>query len=122
MKCNSSSTHNRIPTKENRDSDNKYYGKQILIFITYVDKQNSVIRKFQAHGIISKVSAKKLKVSLLGIHLNKFFVIPNRIIEAHPGIYTLCNTGDVVDNPDYIFDWKLIKNKRFYFNYLEGLF
>jgi len=87
-------------------SSDRYLGKYILLFITYTEHRGTS-KIYQLHGVIESINPEGINISLDGHHKGQHFVIPTNyccLLEAEPGLYTLCSTGEVVDWPDYLCD------------------
>jgi hypothetical protein len=85
-----------------------YLGKYILIGVTYVDGAGQVEQSVQMHGIVSSASQQGITVSLKGDRAGQSWTMPadpSAITPAQPGRYQLPETGEEIENPDFICTW-----------------
>jgi len=91
-----------------------YLGKYILIGVTYVDPAGQVEDSVQMHGVVESASQDGIKVSLKGERDGQSWIMPadlSAISPAQPGRYQLPETGEVIENPDFICTWMVQKPK-----------
>jgi len=89
-----------------------YLGKYILIGVTYVDSAGQVEDSVQMHGVVETASRDGIKVSLKGEREGQSWTMPadpSAISPAQPGRYELPETGEIVENPDFICTWMVQK-------------
>ncbi len=85
-----------------------YRGKYILIGVTYVDGAGQVEQSVQMHGIVASASKEGITVSLKGEREGQSWTMPadpSAISPAQPGRYQLPETGEEIENPDFICTW-----------------
>ena len=83
-------------------------GKHLLVGLSYLNADGTVLRKSQIHGRITSVDKGILTMRLHGS--DKDFTLPldlNSIEPADPGEYRLRSTGEVVVNPDLLSSWTI---------------
>lgn len=83
-----------------------FVGKYLLVGITRVTNDGEVISQEQLHGVIIAVTAHGLDIELKGVNEGTVWRMPPFLDEldpAKPGIYTLQSTGEVVEDPDFVF-------------------
>ena len=83
-------------------------GKLILIGIRYYNNDNELIEQFQTSGIIESINEKEIKIKRE--NCSELFTIPNddrAIMEAKPGKYRECQSGKIIENPDFISQWAI---------------
>jgi len=89
-----------------------YLGKYILIGVTYVDSAGQVEDSVQMHGVVEAASQDGIKVSLKGERDGQSWTMPadpSAISPAQPGRYQLPETGEIIENPDFICTWMVQK-------------
>ena len=89
-----------------------YLGKYILVGVTYVDSAGQVEDSVQMHGVVESASKDGIKLSLKGERLGQSWTMPadpSAISPAQPGRYQLPETGEIVENPDFICTWMVQK-------------
>jgi hypothetical protein len=89
-----------------------YLGKYILIGVTYVGSAGQVEDSVQMHGVVESASRDGIKVSLKGEREGQSWTMPadpSAISPAQPGRYELPETGEIVENPDFICTWMVQK-------------
>ena len=89
-----------------------YLGKYILIGVTYVDAAGQVEDSVQMHGVVESASQSGIKVSLKGERDGQSWIMPadlSAISPAQPGRYQLPETGEIIENPDFICTWMVQK-------------
>jgi hypothetical protein len=87
-----------------------YLGKYILVGLTYVDHEGNETRRVQLHGVIEKAASDGITITLRGVHDGRSWNMPpdlRAISVAGPGIYTLHDTGERVENPDLLATWTI---------------
>ena len=80
----------------------EYVGKVILVGITHVDRDDTVVGQIQWHGIIEAVEPL-LQIRVSGS--DEVRTLPPQVENAVPGAYTLRATGEVVTDPDFLATW-----------------
>lgn len=85
-------------------------GSRVLISITMVDDDEEPVGRWQGYGIVSRADLDEgvIVVALEGSHEGEETTLPavtSAFDPAAPGIYTLQETGEKVENPDYTVRW-----------------
>lgn len=91
-----------------------YLGKYILVGVTYVNAAGQVEGSVQMHGIVQSASRDGITLSLKGEREGQSWTMPadlSAISPAQPGRYELPETGEIIDNPDFICTWMVQKPK-----------
>jgi len=91
---------------------NTYLGKYILIAFTYVDASGKAVESIQMHGVIESATEQGITVSLKGEREGESWTMPadaTALSPADPGRYQLPETGEIVENPDFITTWMVQK-------------
>jgi len=86
-----------------------YVGKRVLIGMTYLDYDETLIKREQFHGIIVGVDETiVVKLSDTG---EEFSLPPDltALEEAPKGEYRLHSTGEIVVDPDFLVSYTVIK-------------
>jgi len=89
-----------------------YLGKYILIGVTYMNSAGEVEDSVQMHGVVESASRDGIKVSLRGERDGQSWTMPadpSAISPAQPGRYQLPETGEIIENPDFICTWMVQK-------------
>jgi hypothetical protein len=89
-----------------------YLGKYVLVGVTYVDAAGQVEDSVQMHGVVESASGEGIKLSLKGEREGQSWMMPadpSAISPAQPGRYQLPETGEIVENPDFICTWMVQK-------------
>ena len=84
----------------------EYLGKHILVGMTYIDHNDTLVEQIQFHGTITRITEE-------GIFIDRAdgtgeFSLPPDLDSLHPakaGEYRLRSTGEVVVDPDYLSTW-----------------
>ena len=85
-----------------------YLGKYVLVGVTYLDPAGQVEQSVQMHGVVESASQQGITISLKGERAGRTWTMPadpSAISPAQPGRYELPETGEVIDNPDFICTW-----------------
>lgn len=86
-------------------------GKVILIGITYVDGEDNLLERKQWWGIVESASSDGgIRVALK--NSSDPCVLPpdlSALRRAAPGTYRLKETGEVVEDPDYLATWTCVE-------------
>lgn len=89
-------------------------GKHVIIGLTYLDHNGSLIGQEQLHGDIIRINEnEKVVVIKLG-DTGKEFTLPlviDAFTEAPKGEYRISKTGEVVINPDLTTAWTIKQPK-----------
>lgn len=83
-----------------------FIGKYLLVGITHTASDGAVLSQTQLHGVIVAASAHGIDIELRGAHEGrKWRMAPflHELSPASPGAYTLRSTGEVVEDPDFLF-------------------
>jgi len=86
--------------------------KKVLIGLTYLNPDGTVIEHTQMHGKIAAVEPSCVRVDLEGTHKGESMSLPRDLRsfkKAEPGTYTLRVTGEEVEDPDYTTTWAITK-------------
>lgn len=88
--------------------------KHVIIGITVVDHDDTVIEQIQMHGDIERIDLEKgVFIRLSGS--NEEYALPpdlDAFKKAPPGEYKFKSTGEVVVNPDYMTSWTIEKPEK----------
>ena len=84
-------------------------GKHLLVGITHHNIEGQVASLEQFHGTISRVSLEEgVAIRLNGSNQERIIPPDFSCMEmARVGQYRLANTGEVVEDPDYIATWSV---------------
>ena len=92
---------------------NAMVGKIVLIVLTYVDANGTLLSQVQMHGeIMSADQAKGFQVALGGSRAGTTQWLPPDLRpfkELIPGTYTEPSSGEVVIDPDFSCSWTVEK-------------
>lgn len=83
-----------------------YVGRYLLAGITRLASDGTVIDQRQLHGVIVNATAAGIDVELHGAHEGRTWRIPPCLDDLHPakpGRYELKSSGEVVEDPDFLF-------------------
>ena len=85
-------------------------GSRVLISITMVDDDEEPVGRWQGYGIVSRADYDEgvIAVTLEGAHEGEETTLPpitSAFEPAVPGTYTLKETGETVEDPDYTVRW-----------------
>ncbi len=87
-----------------------YTGKRVLIGMTYLDYDETLIKQEQFHGIIVRVDDYAIAVKLADS--GEEFTLPPDLtaLEVAPkGKYRLHPSNEIVVDPDFLVTWTMIK-------------
>lgn len=87
-------------------------GKIILVGLTYLSYDGKLLRRQQLHGKIKSASPAGILIELAGASAGETWNMPpalDLIRKADPGIYSLKESGEQVENPDFICTWTITK-------------
>jgi hypothetical protein len=99
-----------IPPPFDQQIADGYLGKYILVGLTYVDHEGNQTGKVQLHGVVEKAAPDGITIRLRGARDGQSWNMPpdfGAISAAAPGIYTLHDTGERVENPDLLAAWTI---------------
>ena len=90
-----------------------FIGKHLLIGITYLDHDDSLIGREQFHGHIVRINEHEGIVVKLNGSGGEYKLPPdlNSLRQAPEGEYRLRSTGEVIVNPDLLTSWTINKPK-----------
>ena len=94
----------------NEISARGYLGKRVLIGMTYLDHDETLIAQEQFHGVIVRIDDYGIVVKLH--KSNEEFNLPpdlSALKKASKGEYRLYSTNEVVLDPDFLVRWTVIK-------------
>lgn len=86
-------------------------GRYVLVGITYTDPDGTPLSLEQKHGVV--VSADKdqgIAIALKGAGHGETYWLPpqtSNLHKAQAGTYRLKESGDVIENPDYVTNWTI---------------
>ena len=83
-------------------------GKYLLVGLTYLDKDNNLIKREQVHGTILRIN--KQEGIVIECPSGSEFKLPpdlSALSKAQSGDYRLKSTGEIVVNPDYLCTYNL---------------
>ena len=83
-------------------------GKQVLIALSFCNRDGTPVRQLQLHGTIRRVTREAISVELAGS--GEVFALPPDVDAfevAAPGDYQVPATGAVVVNPDLLTTWTI---------------
>jgi len=89
-----------------------YLGKYVLVGVTYLDPAGQVEERAQMHGVVESASQQGIVLALKGERAGQSWTMPadpSAISPAQPGKYELPETGEIVENPDFICTWMVQK-------------
>ncbi len=87
-------------------------GKYVLIGITHVTQEDTLLGREELHGVIREVAPEGVRVELHGNRAGEIVQIPPALeflSLASPGEYRLRSTGEVVVNPDLLWTWTVVE-------------
>jgi hypothetical protein len=87
-----------------------YVGKYILVGLTYIDHEGNQTRRVQLHGVVENAAPNGITIRLRGPRDGESWNMPpdlRAISAAAPGIYTLHDTGERIENPDLLATWTI---------------
>jgi hypothetical protein len=87
-------------------------GKTMLIGITYYTHDRQPIEQKQFHGIVESADDRGIIIRRTN---GCVFTLPpdlDSTLPAEPGVYRLRSTGEVVENPDFLSTWNLVKPEQ----------
>jgi hypothetical protein len=105
---------NSTPRELDREAAEIYLGKYILIGVTYLDPAGHVEDSVQMHGVVESASEDGIRISLRGEREGQSWTMPadpSAISPAQPGRYELPETGETIENPDFVCTWMVQKPK-----------
>ena len=85
-----------------------YLGKYILVGVTYVDSAGQVEQSVQMHGVVENASRNGITIALKGERAGQSWTMPadpSAISPAQAGRYQLPETGEEIENPDFVCTW-----------------
>lgn len=85
-------------------------GKMVLVGLVFYDENGSVLKQEQRHGRISAVGPNGIALALTS---GDRFVLPpdaSLLQPAPRGSFREQSSGEVVEGPDFIASWFLIRN------------
>ena len=100
----------QIPPPFDQRIADGYVGKYILVGLTYVDHEGNQTRRVQLHGVVEKAASDGITIGLRGARDGESWNMPpdlRAISAAEPGIYTLHDTGERIENPDLLATWTI---------------
>ena len=90
-------------------------GKKLYVGNLSYDVDSSALEQlFGAHGTVESASQDGIKLALKGERDGQTWTMPadpSAITPAQPGKYQLPETGEIVENPDFICTWMVQRPK-----------
>lgn len=90
---------------------NDVIGKVMLVGITHLNSNGSLQSQSQFFGVVLSASpGKGIKLKLAGQNEGHEYNLPpdtSCIWKADPGIYTLSESKEKLENPDYLCTWEV---------------
>lgn len=84
-------------------------GKYVIVGLRYVGLNGAPDRLEQKHGVIAKADRREgIAIELQGSERGEFHWMPPQtsiLQRAKPGTYRLKESGDVIEDPDYLATW-----------------
>lgn len=102
------------PPKFDQNLADSYIGKSILIGVTYLDSKGNFIEQEQMHGVLKAASPQGISITLKGSRNGQSWNMPpslDVISLAQPGIYTLKETSEAIENPNLLAAWTIYKSE-----------
>src|SRR5258707_1072538 len=84
-------------------------GRTIIIGITTLEHDGSLLEQAQKHGVIERIDAQGIAIRLSD---GELFMLPpdvGALRPAPPGEYRFRSTGEVVTNPDLMTTWTITR-------------
>jgi hypothetical protein len=83
-------------------TDPDLVGKRVLVGLTCINSEGDVVAQFQTHGVVTKVGDDA--ISLTRDDGSSFGLppAPELLDAADPGVYTLKETGESIEDPDFL--------------------
>src|SRR5258708_5357471 len=84
-------------------------GRTIIIGITYLEHDGSLLEQVQKHGVIERIDEKGIAIRLSDGDL---FNLPPDLRSLRPapvGEYRFRSTGEIVTNPDLMTTWTITR-------------
>jgi hypothetical protein len=96
---------------------NDMIGKVMLVGITYINPDGGLQSQAQFFGVVLSANDEQgIKLKLAGQHEGQDYNLPpdtSCIWKADPGVYTLSESKEKLENPDYICTWEVhLKNEQ----------
>jgi hypothetical protein len=90
------------------DGWDEIIGKHVLVGMTYVDGDGTLIEQRQKHGVVVSADDEAVYIRLAGSG-EEFWLPPDlaSFQEAEEGEYRLRETGEVVVDPDFVASWTI---------------
>lgn len=83
----------------------------LLVGITYLDPEGEFESQTQFYGRVTSADPQAgIRLELQGIYQGSDYNLPpdtSCIWRAEPGVYTLSESKDVVENPDFLCTWEV---------------
>jgi len=83
------------------DSDD-LLGKHVLVGVTCLDPEGQPLTQFQTHGVVGEIREDAIVMTRSDGSTFGLPPAPELLDEAEPGIYTLRETGESVEDPDFL--------------------
>ncbi|HEY8974433.1 MAG TPA: hypothetical protein VIN75_09460 [Burkholderiaceae bacterium] len=83
-----------------------FVGKVVLVGVTELALDGALASQEQLHGVIVAATAHGIDIALRGVHEGTTWRMPpwlDELVIARPGAYRLRSTGEVVEDPDFVF-------------------
>lgn len=86
-------------------------GKYVIVGLTYLDTAGGEDRLIQLHGVIASADPTHgIAIDLRGARKGETYWLPpqtSTLQRARRGTYRLRETGDVIQDPDYVTTWRV---------------
>lgn len=99
----------RIPIDENKIKGLLY--KYVIIGLSYIDKDESVIETVQLHGRVMRINSTE-GIVVQREDKQEEYKLPldfGAFLPAQSGEYKLNTTGEIIVDPDYVSSWSIQK-------------
>jgi hypothetical protein len=77
-------------------------GKRVLVGVTCVDTDGEEIARFQTHGLLTEVREDAILLARDDGSVFGLPPAPELLDRAEPGVYTLRETGEAIEDPDLL--------------------
>ena len=82
-----------------------YLNKTVLIGASWVDDADQVVERRQMYGTIERIGDEGIEIVMRDGEKLILPPYPNALQPAEPGEYTLQETLEIVNDPDYLAVW-----------------
>ncbi len=81
---------------------NDLVGSRVLVGVTCLDPEGHLLTQFQTHGIVAAVREDAILVTRSDGSAYGLPPAPELFEVAEPGVYTMNETGESVEDPDFL--------------------